>query len=146
MLQLFRDLCRWPVSIAPEATVLELPTQNRIDAWRIHALDAFGRAMCGLNAAIAVTGLVAWIWIAWHALQTRRLSLFFIVATASFLACGAVFSINLLVHIMSFYNRSPGAFAQAYPLLLLGSCITWFQVLESLCNGRPPRAPASATG
>ncbi len=51
--------------------------------------------------------------------RRQRPSYLFWVSSAALAGAGAVLTINLLVHVMSFPNLGPGAFAQGYPLLLL---------------------------
>jgi len=72
-----------------------------------------------VGASVAVLGLLAWLWEALRMIRQRRLSRRWIAATSVLGACLAVVLINALVDTFSFPNRSPGALAQAYPLLLL---------------------------
>jgi hypothetical protein len=119
-LQLFRDLTRWSLSPSPDAPELDNPETCRVDLWRIEALQVFGKFFCALSTLIGIAGLVACGWSLAISLRLYQVSYALVVSIAAFAASGASVAINFVVHIMSFLNRSTGAFAQAYPLLLLG--------------------------
>lgn len=119
LLQLFRDLTRWPLAPSPEAPALDRPQQQHWDSFRIDLLDRVGRALCGISAILAGAATLVWLLVPLAAWRGRRPTSLTWIATAALGAVLAVVGINTLVHVMSFPNRSPGAFAQAYPLLLL---------------------------
>lgn len=114
----FSALTRWHLSASPEAPEVA-PRVLPVDAFRLRLLQRIGKLMRWVGAGVAVAGLVAWVALGLRTLRARELSPAWIIATACLGACAAVVLINALVHALSFPNRSPGALAQAYPLLLL---------------------------
>jgi|CZKI01.1.fsa_nt_gi hypothetical protein len=139
-LRLFNDLVRWPLAPSADAPELDRPQQQRIDAWRIAVLDTVGGLLCRLDACLVALGLAGWFCLAVVRVRQRRFDYLFLVGTALLGACAAVVAINFLVHLLSFSNQGPGAFAQAYPLILVFAAI----VVIDLIGTRPSRLPDSA--
>lgn len=131
MLRMFSDLTRWPLASSKEAPELDRRRQGDIDGWRIAPLQLVGRAYRWIGFIVGYGGLAAWGWLAGRAVRTRRLDYGLVAATAALGGAVAVVLINTLVDVMSFPNRSPGAFAQAYPLLLLFGGLAWIGLLAS---------------
>jgi hypothetical protein len=151
LLELFRDLTRWHLAPSPEAPELDLPRQLRFDGWRISVLDGIGRAWCWFDSILSATALLGWGGLVFHCLRVRRCSYLFTLATATLTGCAAVVTINLLVHVMSFPNRSPAALAEAYPLLLLFGALVLIEMLSRLYarhggarTGSPPQISPTA--
>jgi len=128
VLMLFRDLTRWELAPSIEAPELDRPLQTRLDRWKIDLLQCIGTGVRWTAVTLILTGLAGWVALALRALWTRQCDYLFGVTTAMLGAATAVLLINLLVHVLSFPNRSPGAFAQAYPLLLLFASLVWIQL------------------
>jgi len=135
-LRLFLDLTRWQLSPSPEAPELDRHREQDLDHWRIFLLDKIGTALRWVCGAAAYAGLAIWVWLLVRGLRRRYLGYPFVVATAAFGGAAAVVLINVLVDVTSFPNVSPGAFAEAYPLLLLFTGLVWVELWS------PRRAPA----
>jgi hypothetical protein len=137
-LQLFRELVRWPLAPSAEAPELDRP-QRQVDVWRIRALESAGGVLCRLDAFLVAIGLAAWLWLALATMLRRRPDYLFVACTALLGGCGAVVTINFLVHLLAFPNEATGSFAQAYPLVLLFAAVAILELVEA----RPPRIPDS---
>jgi hypothetical protein len=146
LLQLFRDLTRWHLAPSPEAPQLDRPQQVSFNGWRSSLLDHIGRIFCRIDSALVIVGLLGWAALALRAVRFKRCSYLYILATSSLGGCAAVVAVNLLVHVMMFPNRSTGALAQAYPLLLLFSALIWIELISVFraCLGPSPRNSAGA--
>jgi hypothetical protein len=75
-----------------------------------------------------LAGLAAWTLVLGRSIYQRRFSFLHGVSSAALGGAVAVAAINFLVHVMSFPNKSPGAFAQAYPLLILFSVLALLEL------------------
>lgn len=131
MLQIFRELTRWPLALPHDAPELGLPLQWRVDHWRVAVLQHIGDALCWLCAAVAITGVGAWLWAMVRMTQRRGNFYIFVVSIAALGSAVAVYLVNLLVHVLAFPNQSPSALAQGYPLLLLFGATAWMAALET---------------
>jgi len=139
-LKLFSSLTRWQLAPSAEAPELDRPQQARADAWRITALDSVGALFRRLDACLVAAGVAGWLWLAAFRARQLRFDYLFLVGTALLGGCIAVVAINYAIHLLSFPNMSPGAFAQAYPLMLLFAAT----VIFDLTRARP--APAENSG
>ena len=136
-LRMFRDLTQWHLSHSDEAP--ELDTRVSADArrLRVEALHQIERGLRWACIALVGAGLFAWIWRL--ASAARRLTppgYLWWFASACLGSAFAIVLINLLVHVTSFSNLSPGAFAQAYPLIVLFAVLA---VVDAI-DGRRLRA------
>jgi len=119
LLKMFSRLTHWHLAPSPEAPELDDRAAQQRERKRITLLQGIGKGMRWVGASVAGLGFLAWAWEAIRMARQRRLSPRWIAATSVLGACLAVVLINALVDTFSFPNRSPGALAQAYPLLLL---------------------------
>jgi hypothetical protein len=132
-LLLFRDLSQWHLSPSKDAPELTTQNSNRVRSWRIEALHGigtalrfvFGTAIAMAAAAFLVLGLRSW---------RRRSAPGYLwwLGAAALGGCICVVVLNLLVHITSFPNESPGAFAQAYPLAVVFTITTFAALVSAL--------------
>ncbi len=118
LLEPFRRLTGWPLASSPEAPA-STPPAGRWVEFRLGLLQALGKGLRWICAAVALGGLAAWVGLVLHAARQRRLGPGLIIATGVLGAWTAVVLVNAAVHVLSFPNRSVGALAQAYPLLLV---------------------------
>lgn len=128
LLALFRDMTRWQLAPSPEAPELQTPHQMWEDARRIHLLQWIGTGACWIMSTATLAGLAAWTLVLGRSICRRRFSFLHGVSSAALGGAVAVAAINFLVHVMSFPNKSPGAFAQAYPLLILFSVLALLEL------------------
>jgi hypothetical protein len=126
-LMLFRDLTRWPCTAPLIASEVALPLQQRYDNGRISVLDGFGRFSRWVCAVVVIGGAAIFLGLIARAAVVRRGSYVLVVITATLGAVLAVVLINALVHVLSFPNQSPGAFAQVYPLAILYGALAWLE-------------------
>ena len=140
LLRLFSDLTRWPLSPSPGAPELDHRRQRDIDIWRIAPLQVIGWCYRPLGWILGYGGLLGWIGLGLRDLRRRRLSYGLVAATAALGGALAVVLINTLVDVLSFPNRSPGAFAEAYPLLLLFGGLVWIELASTLWPARSATA------
>lgn len=141
LLQLFRVLTHWRLAPSSEAPGIKEAEALTWRQPRICVLDAVGRVLGLLNAGFAAVAFALWLaGLLWF-WRRRQLSYSYVVATAALASVTAVVVINTLVHVMSFPNRSPGAFAQAYPLLLLFEALVCFEAWTLWCEGWQPDRP-----
>lgn len=140
VLMLFRDLARWPLAPSDEAPALDRPLQRQFDGWRLATLQRIGKVFRWTCATLAISGLAAWVWLALRVVRRRGDPVLFWFATATLGGALAVMVINLLVHVLSFFNRSVGAFAQAYPLLVVFGAIAWIGVAATAQSNPAPRS------
>jgi hypothetical protein len=154
-LRLFRDLTRSPLTPSLEAPELDLPLQLQFDRMRLTVLRLIGKTFRWLCASVAITGLFPWIGMVVQLARKSRADSYLFWVTTTFLGTAlSVVLINLLVHVLSFYNQSTGAFAQAYPLIVAFGTLAWIGFLNSSTvrqaiyhSPSPDRKPAlSAVG
>jgi hypothetical protein len=129
VLQLFSDLTRNNLAHSPEAPELDHPTQTKVNRWKLDLLQALGSTVRWVAVSLIFSAFIGWILIAMQSVRLRHFPGLFAVSTAALGAAIAVWMINLLVHVLSFPNCSPGAFAQAYPFLLLFAALAWIQLI-----------------
>lgn len=132
LLRLFRDLTQWHLSRSVDAPELTLPLQEERNQRRLVVLQTIGKLLRPVCAVVVIGGALLWAALALHLVVCREGSYRFVVATALFGAALAVVLINALVHVLSFPNLSPGAFAQAYPLALLAGSLAWIDGIDRL--------------
>ena len=135
-LVLFWDLTRWPSSPSDGAPSYRRPLQERFDAARVNVLQGVGKTLRWIYAPVVAGGVLAWLILFVRGLAVRRWSYLWFVSTALLGASLAVVLINALVHVLSFPNQSPGAFAQAYPLAILFGGLAWYELLHSFAERR----------
>lgn len=133
-LMLFRDFTRWHLAPSVDAPELDRPLQQRFDRARLSALQFLGTAFAWICGGVAASGVPALCWFAVRVIRARAGAYRLMFTLAALGSAFAVMLINFLVHITSFSNQSPGALAQAYPLLVLFGVLAWF--------GATDRAPA----
>jgi len=140
LLKLFSDLTRWSLSPSPGAPELDHRRQRDIDVWRIAPLQVIGKAYTPLGWVLGYGGIAGAVVLAIRDLRHRRLSYALALAAAALGGAFSVVLINTLVDVLSFPNRSPGAFAEAYPLLLLFGGLVWIELASMLWPARPAAA------
>jgi hypothetical protein len=115
----FRDLVGTRLSNAPRSPDPFPPTQGELENAKVEFLERFGR---GTAAVLKWLGLlllpVGLVRLAEGAVR-RRVPFPLGLAVALLASTLAYLAINVLVHVTSFYNKSPAAMAAAYPLYLL---------------------------
>jgi hypothetical protein len=136
LLMLFRDLTRWRVSPSAQAPELATPLQQQFDQPRLALLQGLGVVTCWIGTVTFYAGCAAWTYSGWRGLRRRDFDYLFWLGGAVLAGAAAVLAINLLVHVMSFPNLSPGTFSQGYPLLLLFGPLA----ITSAIAGRTSRA------
>lgn len=114
----FRNLVGTRLSHAPRSPDPAPPEQAALDAWKLSWLEkigvAIGRLLAWLGPLVLLVGVVRVV----ESALDRRLSFCLGLAAALLAGCAAYLTINVLVHVTSFYNMSPAALAAAYPLYL----------------------------
>jgi hypothetical protein len=119
-LRLFRDLTQWFLSPATDAPVFNTPTATIARSYRVAVLHQLGLRVRWLYTAVIVVGVLGWMSTGVCCLWRRAFpSYAWWYAAAVLGTVIAIVFVNLLVHVTSFPNISPAAFAQAYPLVLL---------------------------
>ena len=144
----FRDLVGSRLSLAPRSPEPVYSTQMSIDAWKVASLDRLGRWLAHLLTWLGPLILLAGFVRAFESTIDRLISFPLGLAAALLAACTAYLTINVLVHVTSFYNMSPAALASAYPLYLLALALivtdatrAW---LKSPVAAAAPAAPVAA--
>jgi hypothetical protein len=137
LLALFRDLTRSEIAPSLDAPELATPLQQQFDRPRLALLHAIGIATSWLGTAAFYGGLLAWLHAGWCGFRGRQVGYVFCLNSAILIGAVAVLGINLLVHVMSFPNLSPGAFSQGYPLLLLFGVLALADALPERCRRQP---------
>ena len=134
----FRNLVGTRLSHAPRSPDDAPANQAALNAWKVRTLEqtglALGRVLALVGPMILLIGLVRLL----ESLADRRISFPLGLAGALLLACLAYLTINVLVHVTSFYNMTPAAMAAAYPLYLAAL------VAITLDAGAAWRRPAAA--
>ena len=115
----FRDLVGSRISHAPRSPDPVHSSQSALDAWKVDRLEniglGLGHLFTWLGPLVLLVGLVR----ALESILDRRVTLPLGLAAALLAACASYLTINVLVHVTSFYNLSTAALASAYPLYLL---------------------------
>jgi hypothetical protein len=141
-LQLFRDLTQWHLSNVEEPPERQTPYSTAARAYRIRTLHYIGHTLRWGCALLVLAGVAAWMWSLLRAAWQRRLpGYLWWFASACLGAAGGIVLINLLVHVTSFPNLSPGAFAQGYPVIVLFGVVAAADAFASRL--RPSEVPAS---
>lgn len=139
-LRLFRDLTQWYISPAPEAPVFDTPTGTIARSYRVGALNIAGRVMGWMCSAVVLGGLLAWPTAGIRSARRRCWPSFtWWLAAGCLGTTAAIVLINLLVNVTSFPQFGPGAFAQAYPLMVLFGVLA----VRDLLTPDAPRSGAS---
>lgn len=137
VLQLFRDITQWHLAPSADAAVLATPRASGWRAWRVEALQRLADVVRWPLCLALLAGVAAGAW--WGCVAVVRRA-WPGDAWAFALACaggaGATVAINLLVHVTSFPNLSPGALAQAYPVAILGAAVAIIPAVR-WATGRP---------
>lgn len=147
-LQSTRDFSRERLSYAPRTPAPPTPLQDHLNQRKLAGLDWLGGRLVPVLGWLVLLAHVAAGARLLEAFATRRFSFPQLVALAAWLACAADLTINLLVHITSFYNLSPAALASAYPLLLLFVVATTIDAFDAWVRPRRAaieRAPSPRT-
>jgi hypothetical protein len=114
----FRNLVGTRLSHAPRSPDDAPANQAALNFWKVRTLErlglTLGRWLTWLGPLILFVGVVRLV----ESLAVRRVSFPLGLAGALLSACAAYLTINVLVHVTSFYNMSPAAMAAAYPLYL----------------------------
>ncbi len=129
-LKLFSDLTRWPLAPSAEAPDLDRKRQQQFDFGRVWLLEKIGRGVGGALMIGSYGAVLLWGVLIVVALRRRKLPVTLVVAAAAGGGALAVVLINTVVDVVSFPNRSPGAFAQAYPLLILFVGLVWMEAVR----------------
>jgi hypothetical protein len=127
LLQLFHDMTRWSIAPSAECPEQDRPEQEHFDHFRLVVLWVIGNSFRIVGSAAALGAVAIWLWTLVNVLRLRSFSYPILVATAALGGAAAVVIVNTLVDVLSFPNRSVGAYAQGYPLLLLFAALTWIE-------------------
>lgn len=128
LLTLFQELTRWKLAPSNEAPEISSAT-SQLDRIRLGVLQLIGNIVRWLCVAVALGGIIAWIFAVFQFISRKRFRYLFVVATAAFGSALAVLAVNVLVHAIAFRNQGPTALHEGYPLLVLFGMTAWFTLI-----------------
>ncbi|AOS44954.1 hypothetical protein Verru16b_02023 [Lacunisphaera limnophila] len=139
----FRDLVGTRLSHAPRSPDPFPPTQSDLEHRKVEWLDLIGKqtglVLGWLGPLLLLVGFTRLV----ESALERRITFLLGFATALLVSCLAYFTINVLVHVTSFYNMTPAAMAAAYPLYLLALAVMAVEAFQAW--NRPATAASSSS-